>query len=193
MVPPRFAGSRESLRSPPTTSNAPRQNGDDMSRDLPTEFVNYVRSLFEILDQDRCGFVNITDIEGYWDAKGSSLSGVLDSLKNVAPPNGLLTFEDYCRGLRLAIRSSNSKANTTTTTKTRLDPLRKDSEYNSDSSEDSFRVHDDSRDLKPVEKSLDIQRKSSSREQLDSVPVNLSNSNLTRKYFGVFICRISTQ
>ena len=193
LSPQMFVGSKESLQSLETTANTSRQNGDDdLSRGLPSEFVNYLRSLFEILDQESSGFVKITDIESYWDAKGSSFAGILDSLKAVAPSNGLLNFEHLCRGLKLAIRSSNSKANTTSNTTSTKINSQKDPEYLSDSSDDSFKIHDDSRVSESAEKTVDLQKNSSSREEIESLPINLSNSNLTRKYpcqFQVFLCQ----
>lgn len=179
LVPRPFGGSREFLESPETSSSV---DGEQMTKDLPSEFVNYLRSLFDILDQENCGFVKIGDIEQYWDAKGTSFSGVLESLKKLSPPDGLLKFEDLCRGLRLAIRSSNTKTNTTASSTRRVD-FPKETECTSDSSDDSFRVHAESKETEftdKQEKYRDKQHKNS-REQLDTLPISLSNSNLTRK------------
>ncbi|KAK3747840.1 hypothetical protein QZH41_015983 [Actinostola sp. cb2023] len=177
---PSSVASQESLEQSESIPNAPRQIGEaEMSKDLPTEFVNYLRSLFDILDHDKCGFVKITDIESYWDAKGSSFSGVLESLRKVTPSNGLLSFEGLCGGLKLAIRSSNTKTNTFATTSTRRVDVQKDTEWTSDSSEDSFRIRDVSKETELIDKWRDLKPKSSSKEHLDIAPVNTSNSNLT--------------
>lgn len=77
---------------------------------LPQEFINYMRTLFGILDERRTGFVKLSDIEARWGRKNGQLGaqplGVLENLRKVSPPNGLLSFETLCLGFRLALRPS---------------------------------------------------------------------------------------
>ena len=51
------------------------------------------------------GYVNYSDIEARWRDDGSSglPKGVLDGLKKVTPPNGLLSFERFCAGLKICL------------------------------------------------------------------------------------------
>lgn len=77
---------------------------------LPPEFVKYMRRLFDILDENRTGFVKLSDIEAFWGRKNgyssSEASGVLKHLRTVAPANGLLSFERLCIGFSQAIHST---------------------------------------------------------------------------------------
>lgn len=51
------------------------------------------------------GYVNYSDIEARWRDDGASglPKGVLDGLKKVTPPNGLLSFERFCAGLKICL------------------------------------------------------------------------------------------
>ena len=75
---------------------------------LPREFVKYMRTLFDILDEGKSGSVKLSDIEARWGRKGGHLgarpSDVLENLRRVAPSNGLLSFERLCLGFQLALR-----------------------------------------------------------------------------------------
>ncbi|XP_011499126.1 PREDICTED: suppressor APC domain-containing protein 2 isoform X2 [Ceratosolen solmsi marchali] len=72
---------------------------------LPKHFVSAMRTLFDIMDDQKTGYVNYSDIEVRWRDDGSSglPKGVLDGLKKVTPPNGLLSFERFCAGLKICL------------------------------------------------------------------------------------------
>lgn len=72
---------------------------------LPKQFITAMRTLFDIMDDKHTGYVDIADIENRWqedDAKGLP-KGVIDSLRKVTPPNGMLTFERFCSGLKMCL------------------------------------------------------------------------------------------
>ncbi|KAJ8978527.1 hypothetical protein NQ317_000899 [Molorchus minor] len=72
---------------------------------LPKQFVAAMRTLFDIMDDKKTGFVNFADIENRWqddDAKGLP-KGVIESLRKVTPPNGMLSFERFCAGLKICL------------------------------------------------------------------------------------------
>lgn len=50
-------------------------------------------------------FICCSDIENRWHDDGTKglPKGVLDSLQKVTPPNGLLTFERFCAGLKICL------------------------------------------------------------------------------------------
>ncbi|OXU23062.1 hypothetical protein TSAR_005787 [Trichomalopsis sarcophagae] len=72
---------------------------------LPKHFVSAMRTLFDIMDDQNTGYVNYADIEARWRDDGASglPKGVLDGLKKVTPPNGLLSFERFCAGLKICL------------------------------------------------------------------------------------------
>lgn len=72
---------------------------------LPKQFVTAMRTLFDIMDDKRTGLVNFSDIENRWQDDGSKglPKGVLESLRKVTPPNGMLTFERFCAGLKICL------------------------------------------------------------------------------------------
>ncbi|XP_050299200.1 suppressor APC domain-containing protein 2 [Anthonomus grandis grandis] len=72
---------------------------------LPKQFVNAMRTLFEIMDDKQTGFVNFADIEARWQDDGSKglPKGVIESLRKVTPPNGMLSFERFCAGLKICL------------------------------------------------------------------------------------------
>uniref|UniRef100_A0A182K3K2 Suppressor APC domain-containing protein n=1 Tax=Anopheles christyi TaxID=43041 RepID=A0A182K3K2_9DIPT len=80
----------------------PRQQNDD---GLPKAFVAAMRTLFDIMDDRKTGFVRLADIEERWQDDGSKglPRGVIDSLRKVTPPNGLLSFERFCSGLKICL------------------------------------------------------------------------------------------
>ncbi|XP_031565470.1 uncharacterized protein LOC116300694 [Actinia tenebrosa] len=104
----------------------------DTKKELPKEFANYLRSLFDILDQDHCGYIKLTDIENYWDVKGPSFSAMIDYLRQCSPDNGLINFDTLCTGLKFVVHTPNITSHS----------IQKDHDWTSDSSEDSFRLHD---------------------------------------------------
>ncbi|XP_017892312.1 suppressor APC domain-containing protein 2 isoform X1 [Ceratina calcarata] len=72
---------------------------------LPKHFVAAMRTLFDIMDDQNTGFVKFSDIEARWQDDGTQglPKGVLDSLKQVTPSNGLLSFERFCTGLKICL------------------------------------------------------------------------------------------
>lgn len=86
---------QSSSMSPPTTT----LDG------LPKKFVAAMRTLFDIMDDKQIGYVSFEDIENRWHDDGSKglPKGVLDSLQKVTPPNGLLSFERFCAGLKICL------------------------------------------------------------------------------------------
>lgn len=78
---------------------------------LPKQFVAAMRTLFDIMDDKRSGYVRLTDIEQRWKDDGAKglPHGVIDSLQKVTPPNGLLSFERFCAGLKICLLRNQSE------------------------------------------------------------------------------------
>lgn len=72
---------------------------------LPKQFVASMRTLFDIMDDKRTGYVNFADIENRWQDDGTKglPKGVIESLQKVTPPNGKLSFERFCAGLKICL------------------------------------------------------------------------------------------
>nr|CAG4640994.1 EOG090X08VB [Eulimnadia texana] len=72
---------------------------------LPKQFVTAMKTLFEIMDDKKTGFVRLTDLETFWSEEGYANlpRGVVESLRKVTPPNGFLSFERFCAGLKIAL------------------------------------------------------------------------------------------
>lgn len=72
---------------------------------LPKAFLHSLRTLFDILDDGRRGFIHISEIESRWQgADARELpGGVLECLRRLAPPHGYLTFERFVAGLRCSM------------------------------------------------------------------------------------------
>lgn len=72
---------------------------------LPKQFVVAMRTLFDIMDDKRTGYVKFSEIENRWQDDGTKglPKGVIDSLQKVTPPNGLLSFERFCAGLKICL------------------------------------------------------------------------------------------
>uniref|UniRef100_A0A182PFT2 Suppressor APC domain-containing protein n=1 Tax=Anopheles epiroticus TaxID=199890 RepID=A0A182PFT2_9DIPT len=85
--------------APPPLHRQPADDG------LPKAFVAAMRTLFDIMDDRKTGFVRLADIEERWQDDGSKglPRGVIDSLRKVTPPNGLLSFERFCSGLKICL------------------------------------------------------------------------------------------
>lgn len=83
----------------PTLHQSPTLEG------LPKQFVAALRTLFDILDEKGIGFVKFSDIENRWQDDGTKglPKGVIESLRKVTPPNGLLSFERFCAGLKICL------------------------------------------------------------------------------------------
>ncbi|KAJ8414087.1 hypothetical protein AAFF_G00066850 [Aldrovandia affinis] len=69
---------------------------------IPRTFLNSLRTLFDILDDGKKGYVHILEIESRW--RGADTrdlpGGVLQCLRRVAPSHGRLTFDRFVSGLR---------------------------------------------------------------------------------------------
>ncbi|XP_072840685.2 suppressor APC domain-containing protein 2 [Pogona vitticeps] len=78
---------------------------------LPRAFLQSLRTLFDILDDRRRGYVHLREIESRWlqhgppEAKGELPWGVLEGLRRAAPASGYLTFERFVLGLRSSLLS----------------------------------------------------------------------------------------
>ncbi|XP_013387793.1 suppressor APC domain-containing protein 2 [Lingula anatina] len=72
---------------------------------LPKQFIASLRTLFDILDDDKTGLVRLGEIETRWKEDGIKElpRGVIEALRKVTPPNGLLTFERFVAGLKIAL------------------------------------------------------------------------------------------
>lgn len=80
--------------------------------ELPRTFVNSLRILFDILDEDKDGLVPVSEIELRWQGDGISglPNGVLQSLRKVAPENGALDFDLFCSALKLTLRTNKERS-----------------------------------------------------------------------------------
>ncbi|XP_055730269.1 suppressor APC domain-containing protein 2-like isoform X1 [Salvelinus fontinalis] len=72
---------------------------------LPKAFLQSLRTLFDILDDGKRGYVHISEIESRWQGADTHdlPGGVLECLRRVAPPHGCLTFERFVAGLRYSM------------------------------------------------------------------------------------------
>ncbi|XP_010736822.3 suppressor APC domain-containing protein 2 isoform X1 [Larimichthys crocea] len=72
---------------------------------LPKAFLQSLRTLFDILDDGRRGYVHISEIESRWQGADTRdlPGGVLGCLRRVTPPHGCLTFERFVAGLRYSM------------------------------------------------------------------------------------------
>lgn len=69
------------------------------------------------MDDKATGYVNFTEIENRWQDDGSKglPKGVIESLRKVTPPNGMLSFERFCAGLKICLlRNQVEQRNQTT-------------------------------------------------------------------------------
>lgn len=89
-------------RPPPAAPPEPSTEG------LPRAFLQSLRTLFDILDDRRRGYVHLREIESRWQgADARELPcGVLEGLRQVAPASGYLTFERFVAGLRTSLLSA---------------------------------------------------------------------------------------
>jgi len=84
---------------------------------LPPSLVESMRTLFDILDDTKQGKIRLSDIESRWEQSDSANGtgaeplirmGVMGYLRKVTPSDGLLTFDRFCTGLRLALLANNN-------------------------------------------------------------------------------------
>ncbi|XP_026461961.1 suppressor APC domain-containing protein 2-like [Ctenocephalides felis] len=67
-----------------------------------------MRTLFDIMDDQKTGYVHLADIERRWRDDEAAVSqglprGVIESLRKVTPPSGKLSFERFCGGLKICL------------------------------------------------------------------------------------------
>ncbi|XP_054249522.1 suppressor APC domain-containing protein 2 [Indicator indicator] len=90
---------------------APERGGRSLpagTEGLPRAFLQSLRTLFDILDDRRRGYVHLREIESRWrgtEARELPL-GVMEGLRRAAPASGYLTFERFVLGLRAALPSA---------------------------------------------------------------------------------------
>ncbi|XP_043201239.1 suppressor APC domain-containing protein 2-like [Amphibalanus amphitrite] len=79
---------------------------------LPKVFVDSMRTLFDIMDDKRTGFVHYSDIEQRWkEEEGANVpKGVLECLRKVTPASGMLSFERFVAGLKICLLRSRAEA-----------------------------------------------------------------------------------
>ncbi|XP_061867642.1 suppressor APC domain-containing protein 2 [Colius striatus] len=79
---------------------------------LPRVFLQSLRTLFDILDDRRRGYVHLREIESRWrGAEARELpAGVMEGLRRAAPASGYLTFERFVLGLRAALPGADGPA-----------------------------------------------------------------------------------
>lgn len=87
---------------------APERGGRSLpagTEGLPRVFLQSLRTLFDILDDRRRGYVHLREIESRWrGAEAQELpAGVMEGLRQAAPASGFLTFERFVLGLRAAL------------------------------------------------------------------------------------------
>lgn len=83
------------------------KNSQNTADSLPKSFINSMKTLFDILDDQQTGFVKFIDIEKRWQDDGAKgPTGVVDSLRKVTPASGLLSFERFCAGLKISLLRS---------------------------------------------------------------------------------------
>ncbi|XP_050702344.1 homeobox protein Hox-A3-like [Eriocheir sinensis] len=78
---------------------------------LPKPFVNAMRTLFDIMDDQRSGYVKLSEIERRWQDDGAQglPRDVLPSLRKVTPADGYLSFERFCAGLQISLLRNKSQ------------------------------------------------------------------------------------
>ncbi|KAK6480882.1 suppressor APC domain-containing protein 2 [Huso huso] len=94
-----------------TTSTMQRKEAEFSTDGLPRAFLQSLRTLFDILDDSRRGYVHISEIESRWQgAETRELpGGVLECLRKVAPAHGCLSFERFVAGLRFSLLNPENK------------------------------------------------------------------------------------
>ncbi|XP_011569008.3 suppressor APC domain-containing protein 2 [Plutella xylostella] len=106
---------------------------------LPKQFVSAMRTLFDIMDDKRTGYVRLTDIENRWrDDRTKGLPrGVLESLQKVASHDGFLTFDRFCTGLKICLLRNQVE----TQTSHKIDSINADMEKTVTNSKLSMQSH----------------------------------------------------
>lgn len=166
----------------------------DITQDLPREFLRYLKTLFDILDEKGSGFVRLADIESRWKTNQGSTAlneGVIESLRKVTPKNGLLSFERLCTGMKLALKTQPRTQNGTTVTvngfsghgqttkrSSSVPQLDTAKDWTSDSSEDSFASGERREKVKIIKQLRDWkEEKQEKRRSLNFTPTNNIGGN----------------
>ncbi|KAL9988059.1 hypothetical protein ACROYT_G002457 [Oculina patagonica] len=159
----------------------------DITQDLPREFLRYLKTLFDILDEKGTGFVRLADIESRWKTQHGSnglSEGVLENLRKVTPKNGLLSFERLCTGMKLALKTQpRAQTNGVNGTANGLDHSSKRSsslpqldttakDWTSDSSEDSFAGNERRNKVQIIKKLRDWKDESEGKRRSQSFNTN---------------------
>ena len=80
------------------------ENAGVITKNIPEKFLISMRKLFDILDTRNVGLVRMSEIERQWREDAvPNLPGVLDSLRSIAPEDGLINFETFVWGLKIAL------------------------------------------------------------------------------------------
>ncbi|KAH0630442.1 hypothetical protein JD844_013471 [Phrynosoma platyrhinos] len=108
----------------PSLPSTPQDPPPIRGNHLPRSFLRSLRTLFEILDDQRSGTVHISEIESRWGRGDSAVtpqgdkercqlpSGVLQALQQVAEPcGGYLSFPRLVAGLRIALLRAEEEEN----------------------------------------------------------------------------------
>jgi hypothetical protein len=73
---------------------------------MSKQFVNALHELFDIMDNSRTGAVRYADIASQWEEDETDPyfpKGLINCLSKVTLPNGLLTFDRFCAGIKLCL------------------------------------------------------------------------------------------
>lgn len=102
----RKIGSRREVIHCKTNTGKMQPKDTEYSTDgLPKAFLHSLRTLFDILDDGKKGYVHISEIESRWQGADTRdlPGGVLECLRRVTPSHGCLTFERFVAGLRYSM------------------------------------------------------------------------------------------
>jgi len=78
----------------------------ELNHGLPKKFLNALKSLFDILDESKTGFIKMADIEHRWreeECNSNVPKKLIECLTNVQTANGLINFERFCAGIKLCL------------------------------------------------------------------------------------------
>lgn len=95
--------------------------------ELPSSFIDAMRTLFDIMDVNKSGMIRFRDIETRWqdDPRKGLPKGVIENLRKVTQPSGLITFSQFCAGLKLCLEKIKSDdSDSKDVNNNRNDPIR---------------------------------------------------------------------
>ena len=75
---------------------------------LPMKFVKALKKLFDVFDTTKCGLIRIADIETRirdeeFDEELDRPQDLIDSLRKVTSPNGLINFSNFCAAINICL------------------------------------------------------------------------------------------